>query len=778
MGAVWTLARAELRARWPALVGLGLLAALVGSVVLGAVIGARRTHTAFDRLIERTAYWDAELLIRDQTLAAAIASLPQVDTSWLMEADVGQLLDTDAVVYLGLFSGPHRGPDHYRPLLVEGRMFDETATDEVIVSETSAAAFGWSVGSTIDFAGLSQDQMDAFEEGTVPAEPEGTRVQFTVTGLISDPHDALPFETARVIASPAYHSQLAPRNGGLDFLTLRLAHGAQDLDAFQRAVAELDGGGAEIAPDIQSVHDQRRSVDQAVDVVVRALSAFAVVAGFAGLTALAQALGRSVRLRRDELDVHRAIGLDRAQRVAVLVGPLALVAAVAALVSAIGAAAWSVFTPVGIGRAVEPNPGFHLSIAWLTIGALAVGTATILLCGATAAVQVRRTLQSDKVRARASGLVGQVTAVGAPVPVVMGARFAVEPGSGRHAVPTRSALAGVALGVVGVAAAITVIASLDEVSGSPELYGWEHDLTVADADEDALAELTADEHFSSVTGVEVSSAELEGSRVETLLLDSRKGRQSGSVLSGRLPSGPSEVALGPLVAERLDVGEGDTIDAVGAEGGSEEFEVVGIVLTEGPSLYAERAVFDAPARPRLRLGDSYTSAYVSITAGADAPTVMAELSTRREVALPEPPAELRNLGQARDIIGLLAGFLALLGCAALSHALILTVRRRRHNLAVLRALGLTGRQLRSSIRAMAGVILALALVIGVPLGIVVGSTVWAAIAGGIHLPTGAAVPMGWFAALVAAVASVGALLSALPARQAAQVVPAVTLRTE
>jgi hypothetical protein len=43
--------RADLRRKWPALVSLALLLGLAGGVVLTAAAGARRTDTAYPRLL-------------------------------------------------------------------------------------------------------------------------------------------------------------------------------------------------------------------------------------------------------------------------------------------------------------------------------------------------------------------------------------------------------------------------------------------------------------------------------------------------------------------------------------------------------------------------------------------------------------------------------------------------------------------------------------------------------------------------------------------------------
>ncbi len=778
MGAVLMIARAEVRRRWRALLALGLLAALVGAVVLGALVGARRTGTAFDRLIARTGYWDVEVEIYDPAVANDIAALPQVETSWLLDVDIGELLGVDEVVYMGFTSGSERSPEHYRPLVVEGRMFDAGAEDEIVVSEYAARVFHWEIGRRLDFAGLSREQFAGFQTGEVPGPPEGARTELTITGYIRDPNDALPFELPRIMATPAYHRDVAPDVGGLGLLTVRLERGAADLGAFRADLASMVGEDqAKLSP--ISVHDLRGGVDKAASVAVRALLAFAAVAALAGLVALAQALSRSLLLRGAELEVHRAVGLGQRDRVIVLVLPLALVVSIAAVGSVLGAFAASPLTPVGVGRSIEPDGGFDFNVALLAMGGAAVAVCTFALCVGVAIKQLRLSVGRVGAPARASGLVRQAVASGAPMPLVMGTRFAMDPGRGRAALPTRSALIGAVVGVSGVVAAAAVLASLDRVSASPARYGWNHDATVSDVDEEALAALVENDDFAAVTAVQHGEIAVAGAAVDAIVRESHKGRIDETVLAGRMPSGVGEVALGPVLVDELGAGEGDTIEALGADGEQQPLRVVGIVLTEGPALYASRAVLDADAGEQLELGgDVFVEAYVEVAADADDGAVIAELAARKEISVPEQPAELLNLEQARGLIRLLAAFMGLLGIAAVGHALLLTTRRRRHELAVLRAVGFTGRQLGVSIRSMAAVLFAVGLLIGVPVGVIAGSVTWAAMADAIYLPTEVAVPVAWLGFLVVAAVVASGVLSALPARSAAKIAPATTLRTE
>ena len=126
----------------------------------------------------------------------------------------------------------------------------------------------------------------------------------------------------------------------------------------------------------------------------------------------------------------------------------------------------------------------------------------------------------------------------------------------------------------------------------------------------------------------------------------------------------------------------------------------------------------------------------------------------------------------------LAAFFALLGCATVAHALVTTVRRRRHDLAVLRSIGFTRRQTRRAIAWQATLIAAVGIVVGVPLGIAAGRLTWRWLADGypiVYVPPFALLAV----LLVASVAIVLAnALAAGPAHVAGRIRPAEALRVE
>jgi len=185
MVAAVLIARAELRHRWKALVAVGVLAGCVAAVVLGAVIGMRRTYP------------------RDQTLSEDLAAFPDVTSAWAGSLSVGLVQDVGVYLPLAIESGGPRPAGHYDPIVLRGRMFDDGAPDEVVVSELTAEALAVDVGDTLAWHAISQGQMDAFSEGEPPGDPGGPRVDLRVVGVVRDPLDVLPLSTLRLLTSPA-----------------------------------------------------------------------------------------------------------------------------------------------------------------------------------------------------------------------------------------------------------------------------------------------------------------------------------------------------------------------------------------------------------------------------------------------------------------------------------------------------------------------------------------------------------------------------------------------
>jgi ABC-type lipoprotein release transport system permease subunit len=111
--------------------------------------------------------------------------------------------------------------------------------------------------------------------------------------------------------------------------------------------------------------------------------------------------------------------------------------------------------------------------------------------------------------------------------------------------------------------------------------------------------------------------------------------------------------------------------------------------------------------------------------------------------------------------------------------LLTGVRRRRRDLAVLKALGCTRSQVRGVVAWQATALAAAALVIGVPAGIIAGRWTWAvfANAAGVSPQATIALPV-VLLAVPAVTLLVANLIAAFPGRVAARLRPATVLRSE
>ena len=100
-----------------------------------------------------------------------------------------------------------------------------------------------------------------------------------------------------------------------------------------------------------------------------------------------------------------------------------------------------------------------------------------------------------------------------------------------------------------------------------------------------------------------------------------------------------------------------------------------------------------------------------------------------QVTLQPPVDELKVIRDLEDLPLALGAFLAVLAVAAVGYAVTAAVIRRRRDLAVLRALGLTRRQTRLAVATQATVLALAGLLFGIPLGLALGRFLWRDAAG-------------------------------------------------
>jgi hypothetical protein len=101
--------------------------------------------------------------------------------------------------------------------------------------------------------------------------------------------------------------------------------------------------------------------------------------------------------------------------------------------------------------------------------------------------------------------------------------------------------------------------------------------------------------------------------------------------------------------------------------------------------------------------------------------------------------------------------------SGLVHLLVVSVARRRREMGLLKALGFVNRQIVASVAWQATALVAVGIVVGVPLGIVLGREVWGAFADNLGVVPVSVVPSGLLVAIVVGILAAANLLAVAPA---------------
>jgi ABC-type lipoprotein release transport system permease subunit len=142
------------------------------------------------------------------------------------------------------------------------------------------------------------------------------------------------------------------------------------------------------------------------------------------------------------------------------------------------------------------------------------------------------------------------------------------------------------------------------------------------------------------------------------------------------------------------------------------------------------------------------------------------------------PVEVNRLRHIDWLPATLGALLAGLALLAVGHALVTAVRRRRHDLALLKTLGFNRAQMRATVAWQATTLATVGLVVGIPAGLIVGRTVWRRVADGLGVAPTFALPTRDLVLTVLGGVVLVNLIAYFPARSAARTRPAVALRTE
>jgi predicted lysophospholipase L1 biosynthesis ABC-type transport system permease subunit len=358
---------------------------------------------------------------------------------------------------------------------------------------------------------------------------------------------------------------------------------------------------------------------------------------------------------------------------------------------------------------------------------------------------------------------------------------------------------GVTLAIGALVASLVYGAGLTQFVSTPARYGWSWDYQV-EAD-NAAAARTALGHDSDVAAIALGGygqLGIGGRNVSAVGVQPVEGVPSVPILDGRAPRTANEVALGRTTMRQLHVGLGDDVVAnvgdtkrrltvVGAgvfprfapyPGSDPTGLGTGAVLT----LNGLAALDKADPEGDVGTGSAFYLVEmkhgVRTTAAALQRKLFPHTPGSAAVFGPQRPNDALSYDRLERTPTALAALLVLLGAGTAVHLLVTSVRRRRRELAVLKTVGYTRRQVTGTVMTQASILAGLALIVGMPLGVVAGRWLWFVTASWLGIAEQVALPLVALTAVAAACLLGTNLVALVPGRSAARLRPAEVLRSE
>ncbi|GII56416.1 hypothetical protein Pth03_48050 [Planotetraspora thailandica] len=643
-------------------------------------------------------------------------------------------------------------PPVARPLLREGRWLDAGNPEGVVVEQSFARALGLRPGSPFPVTGLNGATHTLVVAGLAESGDQGFYPEWT---------PGLAWTLAPTL------TMVEPAPGRTETVTgLRLADAAYTDIVVQQAVITLRN-------QVQRVSTWRE-VRASMELDNRLLGLLLALFGLAGLVAaalaLANAAGGRILTQLRDIATLKSLGFTRGQVIRMLVaehGTLGLAGI------ALGLVAGRLITTYALsGTVVVPlSPGPTLAIA--------AGTALVVLVavwlpawrgGVTPPIPAA---PASPPGGRLSRLARLALLVRLPPALVLGARDAF----------TRPATA--ALTVAGVAVPMMMItiglgcwATLDDFIRHPEQVGQAAALSVRPGDltaQEALGRAMADpDVVTAYPGVELDALVPWQTRtVRTRALGLSGDPYPFPVVEGRMFRDRGEAVAGQGLLDLLGVRIGDRVRMT--IGGTPLIvKIVGRVIE--PEQDGEVLSFGIDS---LAAKDATPPQFYSLVLrpGADPGEVRRRLESRSlEVDQAVNPAD--RLAVIRLIIVALVAVLALIGLANLLTASALGLRDHLLDLAVLKAMGLTPRQVMATLVTGTGLLVTAGAVLGGAAGASLSKGVidLEGRSSGVGAGIGRAPTPGMLAAAVLVAIGASLLVALIPARRAARAQVPVTAR--
>jgi FtsX-like permease family len=803
-----------------------LLIGLIGGIAMGSVAAARRTQSSYATFLASTSPSDLGLSVQGQNLTAKLARLAGVQrveaallslNAFPMSSKGTPIIPAafrfSQAIPIGSINGEYFDQD--RVTVTAGRMANPDRADEFVATALAARLLGWHLGQVIPMGFYTNSQS--------PTSKPLRRLRMTLTGIVTFNNEVVLDDVDKypsyVLFTPALTGPFSTGQEEI-YYGLKLTDGAAGVPAVEHEIIQAVPQAVNASFHLTSTVEGQ--VNRTVEPEAIALAVFGIIAALATVLIAAQVVARQIQQAGEDTVVLRALGASRLVIMGdSLLGILGSIVAGSLLAAGV-AIALSPLSPIGPVRPVYPAPGPAADLTVLGLGFLG-----LVVVGAVAAVLVARSAADRQVRtpgrsARGSGIARLAAGSGAPVSVIAGIRFAFEPGRGRTAVPVRSAMLGAVLAVATVAATLTFGSSLTALVSHPPLYGWNWSYVLQGVNIPPQSQtlLDHDPLIAGWTGVEFIDLEIAGQVVPVIVTDAG-ARVSPPILAGRQPDGRGQLVLGAQTLRELHKRIGDIVDvSYGAPDdapfyipptretivGTSTLPAIGEAQSLHTSMGTGALIPSSIAPPALQKALTYQNATlngptaalvqlkngVSPAAGLASLQRIAQAGTRAFEELPSSlytgqsvyvlpvqyPAEIENYRSIGVTPALLAAGLAAGAVIALGLTLMASVRRRRRDLAMLKTLGLTRRQLANSVAWQSSAVIVAGVVAGIPAGVALGRWLWILFAEQIYAVPSATVPVLSLCYVALGALVLANVVAAFPGRRAARTPAALVLRAE
>ena len=716
------------------------------------------------------------------------------------------------------------GSDQSLPIRLDGELPLE-GSGGVVLSRATADRAGLSIGQRVRLAGWCNGDGEVTELD-VP-------IELTVSGLSVGQFDVEP---------PGPTQEFEPAHVDPVVFQVLIGAGGPGADAHRQPFVWLDSAAsaAEVVEGlaafyiVMDLRERTRVVDDALASDARLLWLLAAIGAFGGVLVLGPILGRNLRDTGPKPASLAAVGAQSAliwqQGVIHTVG-VAIIGAVSAAILATPIAS---LMPRGLAAAIAPHRELWFD-GLVTVVGVGVLVTVVVVIGLLAAWRIasgeRRNAVRSSPRRAAAGWIRLRPASRTGVSAALGT-----PAGPRRSSPWPSLVSMVLVATTGVAS-VTYLAGLRHLEETPRVVGWNWDATIGfqfgSGDPAQVPEVIA--RLLEIDGIEQVTTgtayppsflvvpDTEISFVWPWTFGTGPGAITPTILSGRAPTGPDEVAIDQVLAEQAGLAVGDAVSFGRkplvarladellqnfAGSGIEDldfaeyddqlvvavFEVTGIVVLplerthvipqasftlDGYADLVEPTVDELavarawlpenlPADIRMEVDSSIedfgsidelpTAVYLRFS--GDTQSISEDVvgvAGVPEVVAPNPQQVLTLLIKLnvertdRVPIGLSATVAALFVALA-SYLLFASVRARRFELAVMRALGMSTNGIRRSVAAQASATAVVSLIVAIPVGVLIGRWAWLNFARDLRVLPVAVIP--WSTLALVAVAAI------------------------